>query len=135
MDRQKLRNLLLILLPVIVVMLTMLPNAAQIQCLAEDGVEEIIENYSGFNSIVLANGNFGPMITGILCAIIAVLCTVSLVMKSKKLFCTAASLSMVALASSLMPLLVGAMTEIGWRIFALLDVEIALVCDILLAFL
>ncbi len=135
MDRQKLRNILLVALPLIVVMLTMMPDSAQILRIAEDGVEEIAESCSGFSGALLENGNIGPMITGALCAMIALLSMVFLAKENKKLLRVVTGLSLAALVSSLLPVLMGVMTEIGWRIFALLDVEVALACEILFAFL
>lgn len=132
MNSKKMLRFLIILMPVIVLLLTAMPECALIRELAEDGVEEIWEYASGFSSRCVHNGSVGPMLTAVLSALIAVLAGAYFLRGNRKLCRVLVGISLVATGTSLLPLLAGSMTAINWRIFALMDVETALVCELLM---
>lgn len=70
MKRQKLVNVLLILLPLLAVFLTTLPNSFMMRFFA-GGQDYYIEYVSGFAPILLGYGNWGPMLAGVLSAALA----------------------------------------------------------------
>lgn len=132
MDSKKMLRFLIVLLPVLVLLMTAMPECALIRAIAEDGVEEILEYYSGFSVQPVHNGCIGPLLTGLISGLILIVAAAYLLRGSKKLCRTLVGMSVVAVITSLIPLLADSMTAINWRIFALLDVEAALACELLL---
>ncbi len=120
----KTKKLLPFVFSVLTLLLEMLPWGAVLNFATPDG-EPYRKTFSYFNPITYGYANFGPFITAILTTILMLLCIINLIKYNNKISYISLVVSIIALISSLAPLMHGirSYSVIGAAISALLLFE------------
>lgn len=128
MKNKKMRNLLLVLLPVLAVGLTAQPDSVMMRFAAPEPEPAYIEYCSGFSMLPVGYGNWGPMLAGIISCVLVVLTLIFCFRSCEKLgnwiFGLAAAGAAILAATAL---LFGTGTASGWIIVAALAWEAVLI--------
>ena len=118
--RKSLLDILLVALPAVAVLLSALPVCVRMRFGNPEGAD-YIHYYSGFSMMPAGYGNWGPMLTGILSAVLTLRGILHVSRKDKeKNFRGVGGMALTALALSLVSVYFGSMTVCGWAISALL---------------
>lgn len=115
----RLKGWLLALLPAAVLALGALPNSVVMRFANYQG-EPYMRFYPYYSLMPLGYGNWGPMLTMVLSAVLLLACLWNAIKPSRPRQKLTALLALVALLASLLNLLFQEMTPIGWIISLLL---------------
>ena len=110
----------LALLCALAVALAAQPDSFVMYFAAPPGTETFRHYCSYFDLLPVGYANYAPMITGLTATALMCLCFLIWIRENNKLYVAVRNVGVVALVSSLMPLLMGNLTAVSWIITGIL---------------
>ena len=123
MTAVKNKKISVLIFPVIALILEILPCGVTMRFASPPGEEPFIENTSYFDLLPLGYGNFAPLITAVLTAVLLVVLLFYIIKGGPALWKTGKNISLAAAVVSVCPVLFASYTVIGGFISASLSAE------------